>query len=78
MSVACGRVHIPKANSQVTLSVAGTADDNSTECQQAAQLVLHGMLCALHFALLNASLLWSSLHKSHIVLYSMFNVEPFT
>lgn len=48
MAVACGRVHVPKRNSQVTLSVAGTADDNSTECQQASRLVHSGMfMCQL-------------------------------
>ena len=51
MSVACGRVRVPKANSEFTLSVAGTADDNSTECHQAAQLVLDGkrvQICCMH------------------------------
>lgn len=51
MSAACGRIYVPKARSQVTLSVAGTADDNSTECQKAAQLVQDGML--LHAASLS-------------------------
>ena len=43
LSVACGRVRVPKAYANVTLSVAGICDDNSTsadstECQQAAQV----------------------------------------
>lgn len=39
LSVACGRVRLPKAYANVTLSVASMCDVNSTECQQAAQLV---------------------------------------
>lgn len=41
LSVACGRVRIPKAYANVTLSVTGY-DGNSTECQQAAQLADDG------------------------------------
>ena len=41
LSVACGRVRIPRAYANVTLSVTG-CDDNSTECQQAAQLADQG------------------------------------
>ena len=47
LSVACGRVRIPKAYANVTLSVTGY-DGNSTECQQAAQLADDG----------NASSIW--------------------
>lgn len=38
LSVACGRVRIPKAYANVTLSVSGCAVQNSTECQQTSQL----------------------------------------
>ncbi len=41
LSVACGRVRVPRAYANVTLSVTG-CDDNSTECQQAAQLADQG------------------------------------
>ncbi|KAL0035306.1 hypothetical protein WJX77_000193 [Trebouxia sp. C0004] len=41
LSVACGRVRVPRAYANVTLSVTGCAD-NSTECQQAAQLADEG------------------------------------
>ncbi|DBA74581.1 TPA: hypothetical protein ACH3X2_009453 [Trebouxia sp. C0005] len=41
LSVACGRVRVPRAYANVTLSVSGCAD-NSTECQQAGQLADEG------------------------------------
>lgn len=64
LSVACGRVRVPRAFANVTLSVMG-CDDNSTECQQAAQLADEGnAFSALDTPLrlsvlkLNASMLW--------------------
>ena len=68
-SVACGRVHVPKANSAITLSVAGTADDNSTECQQAAQLV-HDGKPVIWLLVLPASPI-SSLHCKSSMLVSL-------
>ena len=43
LSVACGRVRVPKAYSNITLSVTSslqgvTSEENSTECQMAAQV----------------------------------------
>ena len=64
LSVACGRVRVPRAFANVTLSVIG-CNDNSTECQQAAQLVDQGdAFSALGISLclsvlkLDASLVW--------------------
>ena len=48
LSVACGRVRVPKASANITLSVSSTAEENSTECQQSAQLASdNGMHCCL-------------------------------
>ncbi len=64
LSVACGRVRVPRAYANATLSVMG-CDDNSTECQQAAQLVDQGnAFSALGVPLrlsvlkLDASMIW--------------------
>lgn len=51
LSVACGRVRVPEAYTKISLSVVSCQQeidlqDNSTECQQAAQLAAdNGKLC---------------------------------
>lgn len=56
LSVACGRVRVPEAYTNISLSVTSCEQDidpenNSTECQQAAQLAADsGKHCCLHLS----------------------------